>query len=145
MLLTVEKAMSVFENELKEYKCHKKFSGGVVLHINPVGNTGFYIGTLTAYDKSGLKSEQAIPFQKFIKVINQLENLLSQYQTTSFTGRLEGWNPTEKVREFLYEKKVHRLFFLAEDAVLNFMEDYTSKKYIAYRLENDVDVLVMFG
>lgn len=145
MSVNVDKAMELFSEELNQYSCKKKLSGGVVLHLSPLGNSGYYIGTLTAYDNNGLKSEKAIPFEKFIQAINEIEDLIEQYQVNGFTGRLVGWNPSTIVKKFLYEKKVHRLFFLAEGDVLKFMKHYTSKIRVDSRLENDIDVAVLFG
>lgn len=144
-VVNVEKAMELFSTELKNYQNHKKIAGGVVLHLDSLGDTGYYVGTITCYNSKGLKSENAIPFNKFIRIINEVEELISPYQTNGFTGRIVGWNPTHNVREFLYEKKVHRLFFLSEQSILTFLKQYTSNKRTQDRLKEDIDVLVMMG
>lgn len=142
MGINVEKAMTLFLEDLKKYDCTKKFAGGMVLHICPVGDSGYYIGTLTAYDESGLKSEKAVPFNKYIKIVNEIEDLIEPYQTQGFTGRLAGWNPAPVVRSFLYHKKVHRLFFLEERQVLPFLKNYTQPER---KQDREVDVVVTFG
>lgn len=145
MSITVEKAMELFSKELDEYKNHKKLSGGIVLHLNALGDTGYYIGTLTCYNEKGLKSENAVPFNKFIRVVNEIESLIAPLQVNDFTGRIFGWNPTERVGKFLYDKKVHRIFFLPEQSVLTFMKKYTSSERTKSRLKDGIDVLVMMG
>jgi hypothetical protein len=145
MSINVEKAMELFGKELYQYKCTKKLSGGVVLHIAPLGSSGYYVGTFTAYDKTGLKSEKAMPFNQYIRTVNEIEDLIEPYQINGFTGRLVGWNPSPVVKNFLYEKKVHRLFFLAETDVLAFMKNYTSQVRVDARADEGVEVIVMFG
>lgn len=142
MSVTVEKAMKTFLDELRQYRCNLSYSGGIVLHFAPVGDTGFYVGTLTAYDENGLKSENAIPFNQFIQVVNEIEDLLEPYKTKEFTGTLEGWNADGIIKSFLYNKKVHRVFFLEEQQVLPFVKSYTNPARVAKR---DVDVIVTFG
>lgn len=145
MTVSVDKAMSLFGKALQEYECTKKLTGGVVLHLAPVGITGYYVGTITAYDVNGMKSERALPFSKYIRLVNEIEDLITPYQEQSFTGRLVGWNPTPIVKNFLYEKKVHRLFFLSENNVLTFLNNYTSKMRIENRISEGYDVAVMYG
>lgn len=141
----IEKALELFGEELKHYHNKKRLPGGVVVHLAPVGNTGYFIGTLTCYNEEGLKSENALPFQKFIRIANEIEDLIAPYQTNGFTGRLVGWNPTPKVRDFLYKKKTHRLFFLEEHHVLPFVKSFTSDVRTAARKEHGIDVVVMVG
>jgi len=140
----VETAMNLFKNELGEYVCSKKVSSGVVLHISPLGETGYCIGTFTAYGDDARKTENAMPFRKYIKVINQLEALLEEYQDNGFTGRLVGWNPPTLIKEFLYEKKIHRFFFLTEESVVEFMKAYTSKARLKYRKDISASVSLVF-
>lgn len=142
MSMAVEKAMEKFVEDLKKYECTKKFPGGMVLHFSPVGERGFFIGTLTAYDKNGLKSERAFPLKQFMKVVNEIEDLLKAHQTTSFTGILVGWNPTRFVKSFCYNKKVHRLFFLEESELMDFIREFTRPDRVAQR---EVDVVVTIG
>ncbi|WAB25019.1 hypothetical protein M3_0068 [Lysinibacillus phage vB_LfM_LysYB1] len=142
MSMSVENAMVKFFGELDRYTCSKKFPGGMVVHFNPVGESGYYIGTLTAYNEQGEKSDKAIPFQKYMKTVNEIEDLLQPYQGYEFTGILVGWNPTTYVKSFLFNKKVHRLFFLHHADVLKFIESYTTPERIAAR---EADVVVTFG
>jgi len=143
--VNVEKAMELYKDELIGYECTKKIAGGVVIHFSPVGQSGYFIGTFTAYDRNGLKSERALPFDKYIRIVNEVEDLLEPYQVNGFTGRLAGWNATPYVKSFLFHKKVHRLFFLNETHVLSFVKRYTGKKLARKRAELGVEIVIMFG
>jgi len=145
MTMSVEKTIETFGEELNHYKSDKCVANGVVLHMAPVGDSGYYVGTFTCYDANGLKSERALPFDKYIRVVNEIEDLITPYQTNTFTGRLVGHNPTPRVREFLYTKKVHRMFFLNETNVMNFVKNFTSKIRVDARAADGIDVLVIFG
>lgn len=145
MSITVEKTMEIYLEELRQYQCSHRFAGGMVMHMTPVGDSGFWIGTLTAYDRNGMKSESAVPFNQYIKIVNEVEDLLSPYQTRGFNGKLVGWNPSQTVKSFLYNKKVHRLFFLEEQHVLPFIKSYTKPVRVQKRKEEAVEVVVMVG
>ncbi len=144
MSKNVETAMNLFKKELEEYACTKKVASGAVLHLSPLGETGYCIGTFTAYGDDARKSESAMPFRQYIKVINQLETLLEEYQANDFVGRLVGWNPPTLIKEFLYEKKVHRFFFINEDDVMEFMKKYSSKSRVKYRKDIAASVSLVF-
>jgi hypothetical protein len=124
MSRAVEQAVVDYQDELKSYRKPKKeLRSCVSFHIAPVGSAGIFLFTLTCYDEDGLKSEKAVPFPIFINLLNELEEILKSYRRRSFTGRVVGWNPPEHLRDFLYRKKVHRLFFLEEDDVLPFVRE----------------------
>lgn len=141
MTLGIEAMMEAYEEELKECEFSKSYPGGMTLHFSPVGSTGYYIGTLTAYNSDGEKSEYAIPFNDFIDVINEIESLLRAYRTNNFTGQLVGNGATGVIKNFLFDKKVHRIFFLDEDKVLPFVKTFMSQERTRNRA---VDVVVLF-
>jgi hypothetical protein len=143
--MNVEQVMEIYSKELSSYEKCVKYPDGMVLHISTLGNTGYYIGTLTAYDREGKKSENAFPLSTFMNVVSEIESLLKIHRTLDFTGQLIGWNPTSRVKNFLYNKKVHRFFFIPEDSVLPFVKSFTHESRIAERKNMGVDLLVVFG
>ncbi|QKE56527.1 hypothetical protein [Bacillus phage YungSlug] len=145
MIMTTETIFDVYKNELSAYVCKDKLPNGAVLHLARLGESEVYIGTLTCFNKEGLKDERALPFQTFINVVNQLENFLGNYKNTAYTGRVIGWNPTEKVKDFLYEKKVHRVFFIRRADVFRFLEEYTGKEATFERSQFDVNMALTFS
>lgn len=143
--MEINDVMKTYLEELKDYNCDVKYPGGMVLHLAPVGKTGFCIGTLTGYDEDGFKSEKAIPFSEFIEVVNEIENLIGVYGTLEFTGILAGWKAEGYLKNFLYHKKVHRVFFLEESCVLPFLKSYSHPARKRRRKNLGVDVMVNFG
>lgn len=143
--LAVEKALKTFESELSGYELSKRLPGGVVLHLASIGETGYFIGTVTAFNSEGVKSEHALPFRKFMRIIEELEHLASAYRKAPFTGAVVGWKPKATLEKFLFEKKVHRLFFLNEESVLPFLKVYGNAARKEQRDRDGVNVLVMVG
>lgn len=143
--MNVEQAMETYKYELKNYKVGIKCPDSFVLHISPLTGSSLYVGTLTAYDVNGLKSERAFPLDAFMRVISELEALLRINASYECTGRLIGWNPTVSVKDFLYKKKAHRLFFLEEHKVLSFLKTYSSPSRKVEREQNGTEVIVSFG
>lgn len=122
--------------------------GGIVITLKRIENTDVVIGAFTAFDGSGVKTERALPFNKYINVINELEDVLSMNSSTNdlVFGRVVGWNPTPVLKNFLLDKHIHRLFFLKASDVGSFLMDYTSKNRVAYRKNTiGVNVLVTVG
>lgn len=138
--MNVDKFMETYKAELKSYKIGITYSEGFVLHIAPLGGSGYYIGTLTAYNKDGLKSEHAFPIRQYMRIIDEIESLLEEC-----SSGLHGFKPTSIVKEFLYRKKAHRLFFLSESNVLPFIKTYMSTSRKADREERGIEVIVSFG
>lgn len=143
--MNVEQVMETYKAELKNYKVGIKCPDSFVLHIAPLHGSGLYLGTLTAYDVNGLKSERAFPLASFMRIISELEALLKVNAGDQCTGKIFGFNPIPMVKDFLYKKKVHRLFFLEEQNVLTFLRTYTSPSRKAEREQNGTEVIVTFG
>lgn len=143
---TVEQALYTYADALANYEGTKKYAGGAVLHFAPMEGTNLFVATFTAYDENGKKSERALPFNKYIKIVNEIEDVLQFYKrNTGFLGRLVGWNPTHLVREFLFEKKVHRMFMIHEDDVIPFIKEYTDKSRVKKRVKMGAEVLIVVG
>ena len=141
----VEKALEVFESELASYDMTKTLPNGVILHLASLGDTGYFACTLTAFNGEGVKSEHALPFRKFMRIVEELEALAYAYRREPFTGQVVGWKPKRLLERFLFEKKVHRLFFLNEESVLPFVKTYGSSSRKEQRERDGVNVVVMVG
>jgi hypothetical protein len=141
--MTVDNAMRSFHWELREYDNHDAYPGGVVIHLAPLGKTGFYVGTFTAYNHNGLKSQDALRFSDFLNITSELENTLKQYDTHGFTGKVVGWKPSQSIKNFLHEKKAHRLFFLHQSQVLEFVNEYMSVKRKEKRKREGLDKIIV--
>lgn len=138
--MNIDKFMETYKAELKSYKIGITYSEGFVLHIAPLGGSGYYVGTLTAYNKDGLKSENAFPIKQYMRIIEEIESLLDEC-----SSELHGYKPSPLIKEFLYKKKAHRLFFLSEKNVLPFIKTYMSPSRKADRDERGIEVIVSFG
>jgi hypothetical protein len=92
-----------------------------------------------------LKSENAVSFSNFMKIVGELENVLADYRVSPVTGRLFGWKPAKYLQNFLYNKKVHRLFFLEESQVFSFLREYTDYERADKRNKEVVEVVVLVG
>lgn len=148
--MTITQLEELLNNKnLKSYRSQKILkgtdNGGMVLTLLPVGDDQHWIGMLTAYDKDGLKSENAVSFNLFMRIVNELENVLADYRVSQITGKLFGWKPSIAIKQFLYNKKVHRLFFLEESHVLSFLKEYTEPSRSEKRTKELVDVVVLIG
>lgn len=146
----VEDAMIELAPHLKKYRCAQVLPNGVVVHLFPLGDTGYVVGTFTAYNADGLKSEKALPFSKFMRLVEELEKeILPKFRyPDGFAGWLVGWNVRafRYIDSFLLRKKVHRVFFLHESDVYPFLKAYTDPIRVKRRLlETETDVVVMFG
>lgn len=138
--------METYAEELNDYKCDFKLPGGIVLHIAPVGETGYYVGTLTGYNKEGQKSADAIPSDIWLNLINDIEQLIKPLATKPFTGKLVGHKAIgSNVISFLLKKQVHRFFFLEEQNMLKFLKSYNHYSRSERRRNSGITIITVFG
>ncbi|WCS68070.1 hypothetical protein Goe26_01580 [Bacillus phage vB_BsuM-Goe26] len=107
----------------------------LVVHLRAL-DCGVFIGTMTAYDSNGYKSAKAFPIGTFMSMVGEVEEALNEFSDDPMMTKVFGYRPSQNVVTFLKAKNVHRLFFIEESNVLDFVKLLNSEKNLKKRSKN---------